>query len=307
MTESLVTLGEKLRQQTAAVRLFRESFWLRRRLSTTQTEQAANVFGAERTTIGANKRLLNSRHSTYRKVTHYLTQARAFWIGATTPYPERGIRLIRRDRIEYFEGVMNEIKADLHAAVADLDTIYRDELIPQARAELGELFDERDYPTTLTEQFGLSWDWPSIEPPDYLRELHPTIWEQARANVSARFEQARVEAEREFAQQLGNVMSHLVDRLTPNADGTAKIYRDSSVKNLFDFLERYKNASVVPNPQLDALVEQAKSAVAGVDVSMLRDSSAARQYLADQAQAITEQLDLFLVDRPERAIDFNLQ
>ena len=76
------------------------------------------------------------------------------------PFPEPGVRLIRRDKIEEFVGLMEEYRAELADAVANLDRHYG-ELKAAAAERLGRLFNPGDYPETLIGLFDVSWDFPS--------------------------------------------------------------------------------------------------------------------------------------------------
>ena len=88
------------------------------------------------------------------------------------PYPEPGLRLIRQDRIERFNAEMQELRTELAEAVWRLDEHFS-ELKSTARQRLGRLYTAGDYPDSLRGPFDVSWDFPSIEPPDYLRQLNP--------------------------------------------------------------------------------------------------------------------------------------
>ena len=76
------------------------------------------------------------------------------------PFPEPGVRLIRRDKIDEFVGLMEEYQAELAEAVANLDRHYG-ELKSAAAERLGRLFNPGDYPETLVGLFDVSWDFPS--------------------------------------------------------------------------------------------------------------------------------------------------
>ena len=47
-----------------------------------------------------------------------------------------------------------------------------------AKTRLGRLFKATDYPSSLCGLFAVEWDFPSVEPPDYLRQFNPQIFEQ---------------------------------------------------------------------------------------------------------------------------------
>src|SRR5262249_22925931 len=147
-----------------------------------------------------------------------------------------------------------------------------------ARERLGSLYNPSDYPEALVGLFDLSWDFPSAEPPDYLVALSPQVYEQERARVAARLEEAVQLAEQAFLDEFARLVEHLTERLTgTNDDGTPKVFRESAVGNLLDFFQRFRELNVRSNPQLDALVEQARQAVRGVAAQDFRDGEGLRQ------------------------------
>src|SRR5262249_49543770 len=141
-----------------------------------------------------------------------------------------------------------------------------------------------DYPNTLQGLFELSWDFPSVEPPDYLMQLNPAIYDQELTRVSRRFDEAVQLVEQAFLDEFGKLVSHLTERLQ-SGDGEKKVFRDSAIGNLAEFFERFKELSVRSNPELDRLVERAQQAVRGVQPQALRDDGALRQQVASQLAA----------------------
>jgi hypothetical protein len=176
--------------------------------------------------------------------------------------------------------------------------------LKQAAAErLGSLFNPSDYPETLVGLFDVAWDFPAVEPPDYLVALAPQVYEQERARVAARFEEAVQLAEQAFTEEFARLVEHLTERLTgANDDGTPKVFRESAVGNLVDFFGRFRELNVRSNPQLDALVEQARQAVRGVAAQDLRDGEGLRQRVAAGLSSVQSSLDALLVERPRRRI-----
>ena len=161
----------------------------------------------------------------------------------TLPYPESGIRLIRQTDIAGFDLQMATLRAELAEAVEQLDRHYA-ELKSAARERLGSLFNAGDYPQRLHRLFAVEWDFPSVEPPNYLRDLSPELYEQEQARVAARFDEAVRLAEEAFTTELARLVSHLSERLTGTDDGKPKIFRDSAVTNLAEFFERFRTLSV---------------------------------------------------------------
>ena len=92
------TPADRLRTETAAVRVSFTWFGTRKALTPGQKAEAAEAFGAEGTFLSAGKKLLDTRHPSFKAVTAIKGQATAYWRSLSLPYPEPGIRLIRRDQ-----------------------------------------------------------------------------------------------------------------------------------------------------------------------------------------------------------------
>jgi len=181
---SSVSSAQWLRETTAAVRVSFTWFGVRKALTNEQKNQAAEPFGAEGDYLSARKKLLDTKHAAYKEVTGVRGKVGAYWKSLTLPFPEPGIRLIRQHEVEGFNQQMADFRTELQSAVNSLDRHYS-ELKSAAQRRLGELFDENDYPPSLRGLFDLAWDWPNAEPPDYLLQLNPAIYEQERSRVRA--------------------------------------------------------------------------------------------------------------------------
>jgi hypothetical protein len=293
--------AQRLRVTTAAVRVSLRWLGVRKTLTPEQMNMAAEPFGAEGDFLSARKKLLDTRHPAYKEVTGVRGKVLAYWKGLTLPYPEPGVRLIRQDQVEAFNDHLTGLRTELDAAVARLDERYA-ELKTVARRRLGQLYRDADYPLSLQGLFGIDWDFPNVEPPDYLLQLNPALYEQERARVVSRFEEAVQLAEQGFIAELGRLVSHLTERLNAGPDGEKKVFRDSAVTNLLEFFDRFRQLNVRSNDQIDALVEQARGLVQGVEAQDLRDNAGLRQHVVRQLAGVQAAIDGMLVDRPRRRI-----
>ena len=100
------------------------------------------------------------------------------------------------------------LRGELDDAVTELDRHY-DELRSAARQRLGDLFDASDYPVSLIGLFAIEHDYPSVEPPDYLRQLNPEIYQQECRRVQSRFDEAVQLAEQAFLDELSRLVEHM--------------------------------------------------------------------------------------------------
>jgi hypothetical protein len=300
--EGVVTPARRLRTTMAACRVRFTWFGVQKTLTREQKAQAASAFDAQGQFLSAGKRLVDTGHAAFRAVTAVRGKIDSYWKGMSLPFPEPGVRLIRQDKVEEFAATLGDYKAELDDAVANLDR-HSSELKRAAAGRLGSLFDASDYPESLLGLFAVQFDFPSVEPPGYLVALSPQVYEQERARVAARFEEAVQLAEQAFLEEFARLVEHLTGRISgANDDGTPRVFRDSAVGNLGDFFARFRELNVRSNVQLDALVEQAQRAVRGVGAQDLRDSDALRQRVAGQLSCVRSSLDAMLVERPRRRI-----
>ncbi|HET6423250.1 MAG TPA: hypothetical protein VFG20_06175 [Planctomycetaceae bacterium] len=293
--------AQRLQTAMAATKVSFTWFGIRKTLSTAQKEQAADAFAAEAKLLSAAKKLLDTRHDSYQAVTAVRGRVLAYWKSLTLPYPEPGIRLIRQDDLSTFDEQLQIFRADLGVAVHGLQNRY-DELQSAARQRLGTLFNPRDYPESLLEEFAVTWEFPTVEPPEYLRRLNPALYEQECQRVQQRFQEAVSLAEQAFLDELARLVNHLTERLAGHDDGKPKVFRDSVIENLTEFFERFQRLNIRSNAELDALVEQTQQIVQGVAPQQLRDNETLRQTVATQMATVQASLDGLLVDRPRRAI-----
>jgi hypothetical protein len=293
--------AERLRATMAAVRVSIKWLGVRKTLTPEQRNQAADAFGAEGGFLSAGKKLLDTSHPAFKAVTAVRGRVTALWRAMSLPYPEPGVRLIRQDRIDGFNTQMQQLREELDEAVERLDEHYS-ELKAAARQRLGRLFNAADYPESLDGLFAIEWDFPSVEPPDYLRQLNPELYQQECQRVQQRFDEAVRLAELAFTEELAKLVSHLTERLSGTDDNKPKVFRDSSLENLTAFFERFRQLNVRSNVQLDQLVADAQRTIRGVEPQALRDDVGLRQHVATEMSRVQSVLDGLLIDRPRRNI-----
>ena len=139
------------------------------------------------------------------------------------------------------------------------------ELKSAARQRLGRLFNAADYPESLRNLFAVTWDFPSAEPPPYLQQLNPQLYEQECQRVQQRFDEAVKLAEEAFIAELAKLLSHLTERLSGTEDSKPKVFRDSAMGNLTEFFQRFRQLNIRSNEQLDRLVADAQGIIRGIE------------------------------------------
>ena len=300
-TGSATSHAERLRTTMMAMRLSFTWFGTRKTLSADQKDQAAESFGAEGSFLSAGKKLIDVKHPAFKAVSSVRNKAVRYFRDVSLPYPEAGIRLIRPDRLDEVNRQMEAFRSDLGDAVYHLDRAYA-HLKALARERLGTLYNEGDYPPSLSGLFGISWEFPSVEAPDYLQQLNPEVYRQECQRVQQRFSEAVQLAEQAFTEELAKLVSHLTERLSGSDDGKPRVFRDSVVENLTEFFDRFRSLNIGSSEQLDRLVSDARRIIRGVRPQALRDDPNLRQHVATEMSRVQSVLDGLLIDRPRRNI-----
>ena len=300
-TQASSPVTERLRTTMAAVKVAFTWFGVRRALAPEQRSTAAQAFQADCLLLSASKLILDIRAPAYRKVARVRSEASAYWRCVTLPYPEPGIRLLDQNSLGLFANTMAAFRDQLHTAAGEFAAAYQ-QMKAEARWRLGTLFNDADYPATLEGLFDLEVSYPPLEPPRYLVALSPDLYREEQARVRTRFESAIDLAEQAFAGELSRLMKHLAERLSGTTDGRPRIFRDTAISNIREFIERFERLNVRSSQQLDALVDQARATVAGLAPSELRSSGSLRESVARDARAIESAVDVFMADRPRRTI-----
>jgi hypothetical protein len=293
--------ASELRQTMGAVKLSFSWLGTQRKLSDAQTKQAADTFHAATDLVTASKRLIDTKNTTYRVLTTLKSQASAYWRSMTLPYPQEGVRLIKQADIGAFETRMREYKEQLVVAAANLQLEY-EAIKVAAREKLGDLYNPNDYPPSLEGVFDLRWEYPPVDPPNYLMTFNPELYQQEQQRVQHRFETAVVMAENAFAEQLQDMISHLIERLTDEPDGTKKKFQNSAIENFKEFYDNFRQMNIRSNAQLDNLIQRATDIVSGVDVKDLRKNTNLRQNLTQQMGEVKTALDNLITNAPRRRV-----
>jgi hypothetical protein len=293
--------ARRLRRTAASVRVRLRWWGVHRALSPAQKEEVGLAYDADARFVTAGKKLVDTGHEAFRRLTSVRSRLGSYWRGLTLPYTEPGVRLIRQSDVEAFAHAMDGFRDELTQAEADLNAAY-DQIKADARRRLGRLFNPGDYPPEIRDLFAVEWDFPSVEPPAYLMRLNPELYRQEQERVSRRFEEAVALAEQAFAGEFARLLSHLAERLGGEQDGRPRVFRDSAVTNLAEFFARFRHLNVRSNRELDDLVEQAQRLVQGVTPQALRDDGGLRQAVAAEMARVRTEVEALLVERPRRRI-----
>lgn len=273
---------------------------VRRKVSTSQVEVET-----DKSMLHVAKDILESE--TLKKIKSLDGDVRAYINTKCLPYIFRnGMYLLPIQSLEKVDNKLLEFKEQREALVNQFVGEY-EEVKAAAEPRLGVLYNPEDYPSVdrVRSMFSMETRYVTFSTPGKLKEIAPAIWQReidkAREDITA----ATDEIKGLLRAGLAEITDHLVEKLSSKPDGSRKIFRDSLIGNVKEFLEDFNSRNIVNDVELAALVEKAKGCIEGVNAKELRDNDALRDSVKADFATIKESLDKMLILAPKRQFDFS--
>ena len=122
-----------------------------------------------------------------------------------------------------------------------LNQVY-DQVKADARRRLGRLYNPADYPEEIHDLFDVSWDFPSVEPPNYLMQVAPEVYAEERPARRCCASRKRCGwPSKPLPRSSNRLLSHLTERLG-NGEGlaTGRVFAAiPPVTNLTEFFRAF--------------------------------------------------------------------
>jgi hypothetical protein len=252
--------------------------------------------------VGAHKRLVDG--ATLKAVETVRGEARAWLYAQSLPFPLEGVVFVPTAQISAVDAKLAEFAAAFKTAA---DTFAADfaALRDTARTNLGSLYSDADYPADVRRRFAFGWRFLSLAPAGETQLLDPALVQREREKFSALMAEAAEQAVTALRVRFAETIDRMVDRLSGEREGgKARIFRDSLVTNLHEFLDAFQVLNISDDKALAALVEKARLATAGVEAADLRSDENLRAHVASQMTTVQDAIDGMLVDRPTRKLRF---
>lgn len=249
--------------------------------------------------VNATKRLVDAK--ALRDIESIRNEARAWLYAQSLPFPLEGAVFVPVAEVERIHAKLEGFKAHFDAAVERFCEEYP-QLREAARQVLGDLYSSADYPSDVRRAFGIHWQFITLAPPSEAQLLSPALVAKAQADFQNLMAQAKQEAVAALRMRFATCVDHMVERLTGEDDGKPKIFRDSLVENIQEFIDGFERLNVCGDRELHMLVEKARGVLKGVCPDDLRKQENVREYVANAMAGVAEKLDAMMVERPTRKV-----
>jgi len=268
-----------------------------RRISTSQIE-----VDADREVIRVSKQLLDAPQLI--AIENFDNRMRRLLNSRCLPSLLRGgVFLLPLASVEEVDARLQQLQTERQALVETFLLEYPD-LVIAAQGRLRGLFNSADYPAPEVVRTGFSFEWRYItfRVPDTLAAIDRTIFAREREKAAAQWNEAARSIQNLLRANMAELVSHMADRLTPDAGGKPKVFRNTAVSNLSEFLRHFDARNVIDDQELTAVVEQARRLLEGVSPDTLRSSQDIRETVRAGFSGLQRNLDAMISDRPARRI-----
>lgn len=264
------------------------STWSARKHDPEASEEIAERHGAQ-ADAGRYQKILLPKQA-LAQIHKIVSEARQEHYFTTLPWDDNGYRVLPAAAYMEHTEKMRRLSEQFTAAV---DIVARQflTLVDQAKARLGGLFREEDYPASDELRCKFSFEtrvMPLPEAGDFRVSLGDEETQRIRRQITASVEASLQAATRELWQRLYDAVGHMAERLAAykvTEGGVEHPFRDSIVTNLVKLVDVLPKLNVTSDPELERLAEQVRTSLL-VDPKELRNSASVRIETAKAAAAI---------------------
>jgi hypothetical protein len=279
----------------------------RRRISTSQI-----TTDADPTMVHVSKDILESDE--LKNINRHHGDIRSYLRSRCLPSPFRsGIYLLRLALIQEVLEQLNVFERQNGGLVTRFMVFYqkvhaeRNDPSSPFREKLGSLYSAEDYPDPkiVGQAFRFETQLWELSTPGALRTIDRALYEREAAKMQNVWESARQQITQVLLQEFRDLTTRMAERLTPSPDGTTRVFRDSLVGNLQEWLDIFDKRALTDDQELVSFVQKARAMVSGIKPELIRDSDGLRADLARDMQALSRQIDVAIVTQPGRVLELD--
>lgn len=256
---------------------------------------------ADRTLVRATKRILECPEYEFllqlKRSIHRSIQALAL----PGDILRAGVYPISSPMIQEAERVLEDFVVRWEVAIQGLGQVW-DLRIREVEDRLGGLYDERDYPSwdRVSRCFAVNWNYFSMTTPQVLEAVSGGLYLREKAKATEEWQAMISEIRDGLRLTFKQLIDALVDRLTPQADGTRK--KLVGVDRLLEFVDAFAKKDVANDGELRTLVDEVRGLLKGKDVAQLRKDQGVRELVQERMESVAVVLDTLVQDAPARQI-----
>jgi hypothetical protein len=274
----------------------------------TKTEQAtllkAGMPSGLQGKIKSGKQLFESEE--YDDLVGFIARRRAEFGNLGIPFPLGvGMHLVRITNIPKAEQMAKQTERDLANYVERLVKAYPNQITKEATG-LDVLYNPGDYKPveSLPSLFRLQTKWMHFGVPDVLKEIDIALYEAELARTKQVWNEARENGIILLRQQVADMVTRLVEAVSPDKDGNKKRFYGTTITNLQDFFAVFDDRNLGDDRALADQVEKLKALISGKEIESFKTDDKLREFVKKEGSKIQTTMEAMLVEAGARTISF---
>lgn len=232
---------------------------------------------------------------------------------ANPSFIARGIYCLRKDLVTQAESLLIDAERKIRNQLSPAFEAAYDAAVEKAgslppnKGGLGPIFDPADYPTAAeaAARFSLEWSYLQMGVPD---DLPAELRQQKEAEFTSKLQNAAEEIQNALRVSFTELVQHATEKLTVAPGEKPKVFRDTLISNIDDFISSFSNRSMGDQALAD-LVDKARAIIRPngelIDPDKLRKFANVRDNIQNQFAQVQTALDSMIVERKGRKIDLS--
>ena len=221
------------------------------------------------------------------------------------PFNIRGIYYIPNQNISSVIEKVNSIR-DLFWQKVDEFCHHYDEYRQQAQQRLNGHFREEDYPNScdIRDKFNWNLQMMQFSSPNRMQFVTEAMYREAMDNFNREIQEFRDNSVLLLREKFKGLVDHVMDRLSPDETGNRKIFRNSMVDNLKQFIHDFQSLNITNDTQLAEEIHKVSLLVDGVDANSLRNSENLAEHVNQIMGRVQANVDLLIETAPKRRVRY---
>lgn len=252
--------------------------------------------------LRASKKLVDPE--ALKPINKVINKARSYLTGVSLPFPIKGMEFVPKEMISRVDDRLNWFKSEFNHSVDTFMESY-DRLREVAMVHLGKLFNETEYPLDVRRKFAFIWRFIILDVPNGNTSLlAPEVYEREKEKFVQTMEQARELAIQSLREEFAGMVERITERFSDGPNGDAKIFKNGTVNNFYDYFENFKDRNIFKDDELSELVERAKNILGGKSPEEIRSNEQFKERIRDGMQDV-EKAMAGILSMPRRRIVMN--
>lgn len=271
------------------------------------SEETSNNVGTDPAFIHVSKDLIDRKE--VRAIGKLDSQFKQRLAGRCVPTKmlRGGMYLLPLELVEQIDKELKDYEAKRLQLVEQFLSKY-DDIKADAQKRLAEHFDPREYPNAaeIRLAYTVAARYLSFNVPAALQQINHQLYQREKEKVERQWGEAASEIQDALRVGFAQLVGDMVEKLGTDAEsGKPKVFRDSMVEKMNDFLTVFEARNLTNDAELQALTQKAREVMTGAKPGELRKDEALRAYVQENFAQIKEQMAGMVTHQKERKFSFD--